>query len=145
MPLSTFSFVMWASEIVKRPISGVSFLNVSGTEERFWLRLYLFKESGIVMKNILVLLFIFILSVSLNAALTVYPNTPNAVVSGVFSVRVNETPIQVRDYMDYHYTHFAFDGSIELTITASEAINTYKISPLSLGAARTGFRRHFDV
>jgi hypothetical protein len=85
------------------------------------------------MKKLSVLLFTIILNVSLNAALTVYPDTPNAVVSSMFSINVDDTPVQVRDYMDYHYAHFSFDGTVEVTITASEAINTYKISPLSLG------------
>lgn len=90
------------------------------------------KQSGVAMKKLVFLLFISVLCASLHAALTVYPDTPNAVVSSVFSLRIDEAPIQVRDYMDYHYAHFAFDGIIELKITASEAIQTYKISPLSL-------------
>jgi polygalacturonase len=90
------------------------------------------KEFGVVMKNLTVLLSILFLYTSLTAALTVYPDTPNAVVSSVFSINVDDTPIQVEDYMDYHYAHFAFDGTVEVTITASEAIHTFKISPLSL-------------
>jgi hypothetical protein len=84
------------------------------------------------MKNLSVLLVINILNASLCAALTVYPDTPNAVVSNVYSLHADGTPIQVRGYMDYHYAHFAFDGTVEITITVPEVINNYKISPLSL-------------
>ncbi len=83
------------------------------------------------MRKISVVLVLF-LHPLLNAALTVYPDTPNAVVSSVYSLHIDGTPVQVRAYMDYHYAHFAFDGTVELSITAPNAIHTYKISPLSL-------------
>ena len=86
------------------------------------------------MKYLLILFSILIpLQTFLNAELTVYPDPPNAVSSGVYSLTVDGTPVKVSDYMDYHYAHFAFDSTIELEINASEDINTYKISPLSLG------------
>ena len=85
------------------------------------------------MKYLLLFSILFPLQTFLNAELIVYPDPPNAVSSGVYSIAVDATPVQVSDYMDYHYAHFAFDGTIELEINASENINTYKISPLSLG------------
>ncbi|MBN2786038.1 MAG: hypothetical protein JXR25_14540 [Pontiellaceae bacterium] len=65
--------------------------------------------------------------------MSTYPDPPNAVASEVFSLSVDGTPVTVMDYMNYHYAHFAFDGSISVTVKTSETISTYKISPKSLG------------
>lgn len=69
---------------------------------------------------------------SLHAGVTTYPDPPNAVTSPVFSLTVDGTPVTVMKYMDYHYAHFAFDGTIGLTVGASQTITSYRISPLSL-------------
>jgi hypothetical protein len=123
-------------------MQGISVIRVEGGMCRFPLFLVqglagpilflIWKKSGDIMK-ILSVLFILLLQPLLYAALTIYPDTPNAVVSSMFSLSINGTPVQVRDYMTYHYAHFAFDGTIQLTVTASETIHKFKISPLSLG------------
>ncbi|RYD22282.1 MAG: hypothetical protein EOP88_08675 [Verrucomicrobiaceae bacterium] len=74
-----------------------------------------------------------VLCLSLHAGLVTYPDPPNGVISPVFSLTVNGSPVKVMKYMDYHYAHFAFDGTINLTVGASQAITSHKISPLSLG------------
>lgn len=80
-------------------------------------------------------LFIFILSANSvsYATVDIYPTPPNAVKSKIFSIKVDDKTANVIDYMDYHYMHIGFDGNVSITITASENINTFKISPLSLG------------
>jgi hypothetical protein len=67
------------------------------------------------------------------AAVDIYPAPPNAVTSGIFDVTVDGEKANVITYMDYHYTHIGFDGNVGITITVNENINTFKISPLSLG------------
>ncbi len=73
------------------------------------------------------------LCLSLFAAVTIYPDPPNAVKSSVFSLTVDGIPVTVMDYMDYHYAHFAFDGTVSMTVGAPQAITSYTVSPLSLG------------
>ena len=85
------------------------------------------------MKKIFIcMLAILTLQSFLKAELVVYLDPTNAVTSSVYSLTVEGTPVQVRDYMDYHYAQFAFEGTAELTIEASEDINSFRISPLSL-------------
>ncbi len=82
-----------------------------------------------------------ILTLSINvihaATVDIYPVTPNATKSQVFSLKIDNKDANVMKYMDYHYTHFGFDGNINITIIANENINTFKISPLSLGIEAT--------
>lgn len=62
----------------------------------------------------------------------IYPLAPNAKKSEIFSIKIDNQDADVIKYMDYHYVHFGFDENISITITASENINTFKVSPLSL-------------
>jgi len=71
------------------------------------------------------------------ATLDIYPLPQNAKKSEVFSITINDQDVNVIDYMDYHYMHIGFDGNIDITITSSESIDTFKISPLSLGIEAT--------
>jgi hypothetical protein len=67
----------------------------------------------------------------------IYPLPPNARESETFGVAVDGETANVIHYMDYHYTHFGFDGDVGITITAGENIHTFKVSPLSLGIEAT--------
>jgi polygalacturonase len=67
------------------------------------------------------------------ATVDVYPAAPNAQKSEMFAVTVDGKEANVMDYMDYHYVHIGFDGSVALTVTAGEDIGSCRISPLSLG------------
>ncbi len=72
------------------------------------------------------------LCLPLHADVTPYPDPPNAVPSPVFSLTVDDTPVTVMKYMDYHYAHFAFDGTVSVKVTAPETIANHTILPASL-------------
>lgn len=95
---------------------------------------------ALVQKRALVF-FLIILGLSINViaanTLDIYPAPPNAIKSEMFSITVDGKTANVIDYMDYHYMHIGFDANISITVTANENINTYKISPLSLGVKAT--------
>lgn len=58
--------------------------------------------------------------------------------SAQFSVAVNSTEIPVTAYTDiYEYASYSFCGQTTVTITASETIKSFRISPLSLGINAT--------
>jgi polygalacturonase len=79
-------------------------------------------------------LFLAFLNVSeVFSAVDIYPLPVNATKSSVFSIAVDDKEANVIKYMDYHYMHMGFDGNVSITIAANAKINTYKISPLSLG------------
>ena len=49
------------------------------------------------------------------------------------TVRVNATPVPVLAHTAlYDYCHFSADGPLEVTVTASETIRSWSISPLAL-------------
>ena len=73
------------------------------------------------------------LSTPVYADVTPYPDPPNAEKSSLFSLSIDEIPVTVMDYMDYQYAHFAFDGSIRVTVSTAHPITDYTISPLCLG------------
>ncbi|GAA5483203.1 glycosyl hydrolase family 28-related protein [Haloferula sargassicola] len=62
-----------------------------------------------------------------------YPDPPNAEVSSSYSMAVDGAPVTVMHYMDYHYAHFAFDGSIQVSVATPDPITSFRISPAGLG------------
>ncbi|OJV44346.1 MAG: hypothetical protein BGO29_13530 [Bacteroidales bacterium 36-12] len=83
------------------------------------------------------LFFSFLTKITAYAAVDIYPLPPNALISNVFSITIDDKEANVIDYMDYHYMHFGFDGNASITVTVNENISTFKISPLSLGIEAT--------
>lgn len=81
--------------------------------------------------------FVLLLNSFSYAVVDIYPTPPNAVQSKIFSIKVGDKTANVIDYMDYHYMHIGFDEDVTITITASENISTFKVSPLSLGIQAT--------
>lgn len=61
-----------------------------------------------------------------------YTNT-----SSIFSLTADSNSVLVEDYMDYHYAHFSYSGTSSLTVTASQNITSFDISPHSLGITGT--------
>ena len=92
------------------------------------------RASGHLMRYFLTaLLLVKLLCLPLLAGVTTYPDPPNAVTSPVFSLTVDGTAVKVMKYMDYHYAHFAFDGTVSVSVRVFPSITSYKISPASLG------------
>ncbi len=87
------------------------------------------------LRPLLVLLLKGLSCLALHAGVTPYPDPPNATVSSVFTLTVAGTPVTVMKYMDYHYAHFAFDGTVSATVGTTQTITSHKISPASLGIA----------
>lgn len=52
--------------------------------------------------------------------------------SSAFLLNVDDTTVFVEQFLDYHYAHFSYSGTSLLTVTASEPITSYDISPHSL-------------
>jgi hypothetical protein len=73
----------------------------------------------------------------IQAGLSAYPAPPNAVKSETFSLGIDGASVPVMKYMDYHYAHFSFTGSIKLVVTVPDAIRGFTISPRSLGIQGT--------
>ncbi len=76
-----------------------------------------------------------------------YPIPKNAIESSVFQLSIGNEKMTVMQYMDYHYSHFAFSGDIKVEITVLEEIENYSISPHSLGikASCTGNKMVFII
>ncbi|WP_438347973.1 hypothetical protein ACP8HI_20275 [Paenibacillus sp. FA6] len=53
--------------------------------------------------------------------------------SSDFQLNVDNTTVFVEKFLDYHYAHFSYSGTSILTVTASQPITSYDISPHSLG------------
>lgn len=84
-----------------------------------------------------VILFIFLTIQKTFSIVEIYPLSPNATRSTVFSSTVDNEEANVIKYMDYHYMHIGFDNNVTITITANAKINTFRISPLSLNIEAT--------
>lgn len=79
------------------------------------------------------LLFLLTLCPKVDGALTTYPTPPNAVKSSVFTLMIDGTEVPVMKYMDYHYAHFSFSGSVDVRVRVVDPVTTHRISPASLG------------
>jgi len=70
-----------------------------------------------------------------------YPVPSCYTTSPQYTVQADSTNIPVIDssqvFEYYNYCNFSFSGTTTITITASEPINTYNISPLALGITAT--------
>ena len=67
---------------------------------------------------------------------SVYP------ISSAFTVNVNGSDVPVTQFIhkgeiSYHYAHFSFSGTANITISAAEAITLHKIRPLNDGISAT--------
>ncbi|MDF2596950.1 MAG: putative secreted protein, partial [Clostridia bacterium] len=75
------------------------------------------------------------------ATVTSYPIPSCYTTSPQYTVKADSTNIPVIDtsavFINYNYCNFSFSGTTTITITASETINTYNISPLALGITAT--------
>ena len=94
------------------------------------------------------LVFCLIMAMSVVAPLPVsaatvvsYPLPSCYTTTSQYTVSADSTNIPVIDssavFEYYNYCHFSFSGTTTITITASETINTYNISPLALGITAT--------
>ena len=82
---------------------------------------------------VLSLLFLLTLCPKVEGALTTYPTPPNAVKSSEFTLMIDGTEVPVMKYMDYHYAHFSYSGSVAVTVRAMDRVSSHTIRPLSLG------------
>jgi polygalacturonase len=72
------------------------------------------------------------------ATVTSYPMPSIYTASPQFTLKVNTTNIPVIDNTTiYDYAHFSFSGTITIEITASEAVTSARISPMSYGITNT--------
>ena len=107
--------------------------------------------SGLVKKCCLLLTIVLIsgiLGVSAAEGVVVtYPSFYYTTKSPVFQVEANGQPIEASYFVNYHYAHFSFDGSVTIKITATEVIDTFNISPHSLNIAgrKDGNTLSFDI
>lgn len=94
----------------------------------------------------LLLSFLFV-STKLIAQIQHYPKPKNAIESSVFKLTIGNENMTVMQFMDYHYSHFAFSGDITIEITVLEEIDDYSISPHSHGikATCTGNKIAFNI
>lgn len=70
------------------------------------------------------------------ASVTPYPRVPGDEASPHFTVTVDGTPVEVcHTAMKVGYAHFAFEGSVKVEITATEAIKSFDLSPHRAGIA----------
>ncbi|NQX66464.1 hypothetical protein HQN90_10035 [Paenibacillus alba] len=53
--------------------------------------------------------------------------------SSDFQLQVDQNAVIVEHFLDYHYAHFSYSGTPTLTVTASQPITSYDISPHSMG------------
>lgn len=53
--------------------------------------------------------------------------------SSDFQLHVDLNAVIVEHFLDYHYAHFSYSGICTLTVTASQPITSYDISPHSMG------------
>ncbi|NQX58612.1 glycosyl hydrolase family 28-related protein [Paenibacillus qinlingensis] len=53
--------------------------------------------------------------------------------SSDFQLQVDLNNVTVEHFLDYHYAHFSYSGTSTITITASQPITSYDISPHSRG------------
>lgn len=94
---------------------------------------------------LLISLFLFLSVCSApQAGLTIYPAPPETVTSPTFSLTIGGKSVPVIKHMDYHYAHFAFDGTINVKVTTPDAIRSYKISPMSLGIQGSVAGKHLS-
>ncbi len=79
--------------------------------------------------------------VSSAATVVSYPLPSCYTTPSQYTVKADSTNIPVIDtsevFVNYNYCNFSFSGTTTITITASEPINTYNISPLALGITAT--------
>lgn len=66
-------------------------------------------------------------------SLEVYPVAQGFERSTTFAVAVNGVPVPVLRDRNRSYIHFGFSGVAHVTVTVSEAVNEYRLSPLALG------------
>lgn len=75
------------------------------------------------------------------ATVVSYPLPSSYTTTSQYTVTADSTNIPVIDtsevFVNYNYCNFSFSGTTTITITASEPINTYNISPKALGITAT--------
>src|SRR6516165_8170567 len=69
--------------------------------------------------------------------LQLYAQTPGAVPSQNYSLTVNGKPVFVEKFKDVSYARFAFNGTAKISITASDPVKSFQISPVSYGITAT--------
>ena len=76
-----------------------------------------------------------------------YDNTPKAVESSFYSVKIGEEEIFTEDYKDISYARFSLGAAADIEISCAEEIESFDISPHSLGieAQAAGNRLNFRV
>ncbi|MFV0469637.1 MAG: glycosyl hydrolase family 28 protein [Dysgonomonas sp.] len=89
-----------------------------------------YKHNKIIALLLIILGFV---NVQISAADVRAYNLPSCYTSSAnFSLSVSGTAVPVsKTFGIYEYAHYSFSGETTITITASEAITTYKISPLA--------------
>ncbi|ACU75715.1 conserved hypothetical protein [Catenulispora acidiphila DSM 44928] len=71
------------------------------------------------------------------SAVVPYPTAPYLTKSTAYTLSVNSQAIDVRKHFDYSIAQFSYSGTATFTITASETITSYNISPHSYGVKAT--------
>jgi polygalacturonase len=81
------------------------------------------------------------LTASAAGTIVSYPLPSIYTTTSQYTVTADSTNIPVIDtsavFVNYNYCNFSFSGTTTITITASETINTYNISPKALGITAT--------
>lgn len=84
---------------------------------------------------------LFSASLPVSAAVSSYPLPSCYTTTSQYTVKADSINIPVIDtseiFINYNYCNFSFSGPITITITASEIINSYSVSPLAFGVTAT--------
>ena len=85
--------------------------------------------------------------VSAVSTIVAYPNASYDELSSIFTVKADNSNIDVTHFANHHYARFSFDGTIQLEVTVNETVNSLRISPLSAGisAVTTGNKFTFSI
>ncbi|TBL70274.1 glycosyl hydrolase family 28-related protein [Paenibacillus thalictri] len=66
------------------------------------------------------------------AIVITYTKPAYTTTSLVFNLHADDTNVFVEHFLDYHYAHFSYSGTSVLTVTASQPITSFDISPHSM-------------
>jgi hypothetical protein len=74
---------------------------------------------------------------SAGSTLVRYPTPPYLAASTAYTLKVNSQSVDVRKNFTYSFAQFSYSGTATFTITATEDIDSYNISPHSYGVKAT--------
>jgi len=80
-----------------------------------------------------ILAFVALLGFPSPDSVTPYPLPAGDAASSAYSVTVNGTNVPVSNSRDASYAHFAFTGTARVVVTVSQAVTSFRLSPVAAG------------